>query len=203
MRPLFFILISVVLYTSTSFAQGEEQKPPGKFTLQAIDEEVHLEITVFQGNICNGMTILRSIDSINWETAGTINGYCGSSDFAIVYDFTDKSPVLNKLNYYQVIMEGLGNTTVRSVFVVGTGEDNYAMWPNPAADSSSIYFKNPKQEEHFLHIYTLSGKEVTTFSTTKNVFELDLTTFMSGTYIFAIRRKDGQKIASGKFIVSQ
>lgn len=73
--------------------------------------------------------------------------------------------------------------------------------PNPLQDMTTIYFKNPANQDHELVIYDLSGKRVyEQGQITGDQIPLDASAFPSGFYMFELRR-DGRSVGSGKLVI--
>jgi len=63
-----------------------------KFDVTANHQQVFISCTIGSGNVCNGIEIWRSMDSINFNIVGDIPGICGSLAEPVNYYFIDENP---------------------------------------------------------------------------------------------------------------
>lgn len=79
--------------------------------------------------------------------------------------------------------------------------NNVQVFPNPATDKILFSFANPKNAEHNLTIYDLTGKIVKTFeNNTGSSIECQLFDQNAGMYFYILTGKNGVE-ATGKFII--
>lgn len=195
---LFFVISLLFL---SHFSLRAQEKDAARVSLNTVNGQVYIEITVFQGNVCNGMTIYHSTDSAQYEVIGNITGSCGSTTEAIVYNFEHESPSKNSLNYYYVDLNGIGNSNVASIFVIDPGKDDYVLWPNPTNESSILYFQNDFQELIELDVFNLNGELVFNKSTTDSQFLIESSGLENGCYFFSLRKSGEETFARGKFVI--
>ncbi len=142
LKELFF-LITVLFAADQILAQ--DQPILGKFLITKVGSDVYLNWTINAGSICSGIEIERSTDSIAFENIGNIAGTCGSISEAVTYNFTDKSPITNKKNYYRLIFGGTQISKVISIEFIDVEKLGYQIRPHPLLDNSVIYFENNKK----------------------------------------------------------
>lgn len=166
------------------------------FIAEAKDGKTYLRWTISQGNTCDGITILRSEDQINYTQIGEISGVCGSTDSAQTYLFTDNSPVLNKTNFYKLQFGLAGITATQSVYLFSAG--GYNLYPNPANQQSRLFFANNGKKVPMV-LYNLSGQAVQSIETTDNFFTINTSYLAAGMYFFVVHLP--QSSIKGKLLV--
>lgn len=153
------------------------------FIAEAKDGKTYLRWTLSQGNTCDGITILRSEDQMNYTQIGEISGVCGSTDSAQTYLFTDDNPVLNKTNFYKLQFGLTGITATQSVYLFSTG--GYNLYPNPANQQCRLFFSNNGKKATML-LYNLSGQVVQSIETTDNFFTINTSYLAASMYFFVV-----------------
>lgn len=191
---LFFVLTRLVVFAQHSPTLGH-------FDLSKNNEKVFLNWSITQGNLCNGIEILRSIDKINFERIGGIQGICGSTSSTIEYLFIDEKPVKNKINYYKLELGSLLDFQVLSIEITDIEENGYQVRPNPAVDYTKIYFNNDKRKEHQFSLYNLNGTLVFFTKTEEDIIEINTQSLLPGLYIFDIIGGNNPIKIVGKIIV--
>lgn len=161
---------------------------------------VVLNWTIKGGSTCNGIQIFRSTDSINFSQVGEIVGVCGGSSAPQPYDFTDSSPVKNKVNYYKLQLGQEGFTSVISIEIIEIGKNGNQVRPNPAKDNARIYFANNRYLASNLILYDPSGTILLKQNSDLDYFDLDLTGIPGGAYVFAIFQ-EGNISTTGRIII--
>jgi hypothetical protein len=68
------------------------------FDVIVLSNSVELKWTIKKGNSCDGISILRSKDSLRFNEIGTIPGICDSPDFAESFQFSNNNPIQNQTN---------------------------------------------------------------------------------------------------------
>lgn len=194
-----FLCVWTFLYISVSMAQ--ENEIIARFDVELLNEKVYLDFTIKSGNTCNGIGVLRSTDSTNFDQIYKFNGICGSSSISIDYNYTDVTPEKNKVNYYQLDLADFGFSSVKSILVIDLNSESYFLKGNPLINESILYFNNPNQSVVELKIINHTGKSVYSQITKENFFHLERSVFESGIYYFEIRREGGQGPIYGKVIV--
>lgn len=171
------------------------------FSIDQINGEVLLTVSIHSGNFCNGINLMRSEDSLNWEVIGVIAGYCGSISETVTYNYTDEDPILNKTSYYRADLNGLESTEVRSILVLDFEGKEYILTTNPVTAISYIYFNNAPNSEVTLNLYTYNGQIAHSETTTDAQFEINASEHQNGTYIFTIQDDQGNKLATGRVMI--
>ena len=173
------------------------------FRLTPSNSEVLLSWDIVAGNTCDGISILRSTDGINFQEIELIEGICGSILEPTPYSHLDESPA-SGTNYYK-IQPGLFNESeVLSIQVIIIGGNDHRIQPNPIVDKGRIYFNKEFNEAYTLALYTLDGQLIQFLTTDENYFTVNAGELHNGQFIFRIfqsQRKD--QVTSGKLLVVQ
>ena len=163
--------------------------------------KVLLTWSVTQGNTCNGIQVLRSLDGANFDQIGSIEGICGSTSATLKYQFTDPSPVVNVTNYYRLSLGGIGFSYLVNTEVIDTGEEDYVLAPHPLADESLLIFDNENQELITITFFTERGEIVKEVQTSEQSISLNRSDFGSGVYIFVLQSDGKQPAFTGMLTV--
>ncbi|MGB1518478.1 MAG: T9SS type A sorting domain-containing protein [Crocinitomicaceae bacterium] len=197
MRRIFFALF--VLHIFTSIAQNETVV--GYFHTEELNGYVLLTWNIKQGNTCNGVKVEHSIDSLNFNEIGSIEGICGSNSSDIDYEFTHQSPTLNTVNYYRLFMPGIGYSWVVSRKVIAINNPGYTIAPNPVTSNSVLYFENSNNQRCLLKIMNMAGNVVHLQELFDEQVYLGEIGLESALYFFEIQEVETSTSVRGKFIV--
>lgn len=173
------------------------------FFLIPNNKQVLLYWTIDSGPTCNGISVWRSSDSINYSEIGNIGGVCGSSSSATPYNFTDDSPMLNQINFYKIRLGYSQFSEVKTVSIKYIAPGKLIIKPNPSSDNVVIEFNNDGSDKYELTITNSAGNRVYTkdnFSTDK--IELNTNGWGVGTY-FVTLIESGGKIFHEKLIITK
>lgn len=131
-----------------------------KFDLIQADKEVLLFWTIDSGSTCNAMTIMRSLDGLDYKEIGYIGGVCGNSSSPTPYNFTDENPLLNTVNFYKLQL-GYGQfTEVKSIKVQYIESGKLFVYPNPTIVNTIIEFNNNNSRRYSVIITSSFGNVV-------------------------------------------
>ncbi len=200
-RLFHFTLIQFSLLFLAPSSFGQDGIVNLSFSATEANGNVLLDWTMDQGQTCNGTTITRSTDSLNFKAIGDIQGVCGSTSESVSYSFTDKFPIPNQTNYYRLILGNLGPSQVVKVEIVDIGETGFQVRPNPMTTQGRIYFQNDLSENYVLSVFSVDGTLVYEQSTRSDFFELNANSLEAGLFVFSIETDSGQKNLTGKFLV--
>jgi len=156
LRLIGFLLISGSL--STTYAQNEDVVL--NLSATEFNGKVLLTWSVTQGNTCNGISVLHSTDTTNYNQIGTIEGICGSTAETIAYQFTDDNPNVNQTNYYRLSLGGIGFSYAVNLEVIDAGSQTYIVAPNPVSSESQLIFDNENQENVTITFFNEKGEIV-------------------------------------------
>ena len=163
--------------------------------------KVLLTWSITQGNTCNGIQVLRSLDALNYVQIGSIEGICGSTAATIKYQFTDPNPVLNVTNHYRLSMGGIGFSYPVNTEVIDTGDDDYVLAPHPLVDESVLIFDNENQELITITFFTERGEIVKELQTSEQSVSVHRSDFSIGVYIFVLQSDGKQPAFTGMLTV--
>ena len=151
------ILIAFLLL---SFQLNAQEPHPilNYFTASVFQNSILLDWEIKGGETCNGMTLLRSSDSINFIEIADFPGICGDLNSANRYSHTDQSPIADSYNFYKVRLGAQGDTDVIKLFFVLIDGDSYSIFSDESNDSITIYFKNSENEIFEFNIIDQQGK---------------------------------------------
>lgn len=201
MPSIKIILLSFTLMCQVQKMNGQTQTVLDDLTVFESNGNIHLLWTITSGNICNGIQIYRSTDSVNFDPIGEIPGVCGSSSTAKPYSFTDLNPVKNKINYYRIELGGLGFGGHIAYELIDIANKSYQVRPNPIVDEAKLYFSNEDNIKCQFILYNLNRISVLTLETNESFFNINVQGLIAGIYCFQIVAQDRMPTTNGKLIV--
>jgi len=178
------------------------QNPPMllSFELNRFQNELLVTWEIESGNLCTGLKVEHSSDSINFTSIYEYPGICGSSTANERYSFSHTNPIANARNYYRINLNTNGVSAILGITFIKLEESGYALFPMPIESGSKLYFSNDNNETTDFSIYNSSGAVVLSIEGLKtNELSLDELNLPLGVYHFKIMVAD-RKI-EGKFIV--
>lgn len=152
------------------------------------------------GGQCQGTKIFRSLDDLNFEQIGHIDGICGSTDAEETYTFFDTVPHPNTYNHYKLEMGFQGFSTSVTVFFEDFGNNDYSLFSDHATGSFRILYSNDLKNEAVLEVYDRFGNAVYGDVSTSSDIQFQTTGWRSGLYIFRISGVSKADIV-GKFYI--
>lgn len=132
-------------------------------------------------------TMERSMDGLNFEQAGIIDG-AGNTSSTINYTFTDDKP-LKDITYYRLKQIDFdGKFQYSNIITVNT--NNYSkmvsIYPNPAKNTLNLSYTANAQQLVTINVYTTFGKHIYTISFVSekgNIIKpIDISNIESGIY---------------------
>ncbi len=195
----YYILFSLIVNVVTCFPQ---QVSVSDFILLQDGKTARLYWVVDSGATCNGIDILRSGDSLNYNKVGEILGVCGSANTAVSYSFIDLHPNINSQNYYKLQL-GLGIfSDVRVLFIKYIEPGKLIVKRNPSGDKISLEFNNDNLGTLSLAIFDNSGRSIYSLNEIE-VGEITLynSDFSTGIYYYSIFNKDRTTLFKGKLVL--
>lgn len=199
-RNLSYLLFSVFVFVLILPIKAQDEISLDYFEASQNEDEVLLKWAISKGSFCNGITITRSSDSLYFEAIGRIEGVCGSPDFQQPYSFVDEAPLSNQKNYYKLELGTTEFSAVISIDVIQRNEEGYQIIPHPMKTQSRIYFDNPDDKAHNIHVFNLNGQLVYEAITSGSFFELDGKYWPAGMLLFQIIHEE--KYIQGKILIS-
>jgi hypothetical protein len=180
---------------------GQNEDVIGKLSAVQFNGKILLSWNIQKGYTCNGITIERSLDSLNFEPVGSIEGVCGSATAVVEYDFTDISPELNSINYYRLLLGGVGYSWVVSENIIDISSNGFVMAPNPVENQAVLYFENGAQLGYNFKIINAQGVVVHSEVISTDEIDVDVHAYQSGIYFFLLEGIESSTILRGKFLV--
>jgi len=180
------------------------QNPPMlvAFEVNRFQNSIIVNWEIESGNLCSGLQVEHSSDSINFTSIYDYPGVCGSSTANERYTFTHANPITNSKNYYRINLGTNGISEILSITFVKVEEDGYALFPMPVESNSKIYFSNDNNETVDFFVFNSAGAEVIKQEGLKtNEIGLGKLTLPLGIYHFNILI--GKHKIEGKFIVAK
>ena len=196
-RLIAFFLISGSL--STIYAQNEHVVL--NLSATEFNGKVLLTWSVTQGNTCNGISVLHTTDTTNYDQIGTIEGICGSTAETIAYQFTDENPSVNQTNYYKLSLGGIGFSYAVNLDVIDAGSQTYLVAPNPVSSESQLIFDNENQENVTITFFNEKGELIHEEMSSEQSIVIDREKFKQGVYFFVLKSDGSIESFSGKFSV--
>lgn len=194
-----YILI-VLLFTGSILVQAQNPPMLLSFEVNRFQNELLVTWEIESGNLCTGLKVEHSSDSINFTSIFEYPGICGSSSANERYSFSHKNPNANARNYYRINLNTNGVSAILGITFIKLEESGYALFPMPIESGSKLYFSNENNGTADIAIFNSSGAVVLNLEGLKtNELSLDKINLPLGVYHFKIMVAD-RKI-EGKFIV--
>lgn len=201
-KRVLIIFINVFLLFSFISAKAQHVNL-SNFYLIPNNKEVLLYWTIDSGPTCNGITVWHSSDSVNYEEIGNIGGVCGSSSSATPYNFTDKSPLLNLVNYYKLRLGYAQFTEVKTITLKYTEPGKLYVYPNPSINQAKIEFNNDRNKEFSLTITNSIGNVIyKKEGVTESEIYLDTSSWNNGSYYITLTDDSGNALKE-KLIITK
>lgn len=179
---------------------GQDVSILNNFNAFEAEGKVTLNWVIKSGSTCNGITIFRSVDEVNFEIIGDIQGVCGNLSQPEPYSFVDMNPVKNAINCYKLELGNYGFTEAVKIEIIDIGTSGYQIRPHPISATGKIFFSNKQLSSHQITFYNAEGKIVYASITEQEFFEIDGRNFSSGLYFFVISNLDGNASITGKIV---
>jgi len=176
------------------------------FSAQKNDDYVKIKWKTTAEINNNYFLLQKSIDCETFETIASIQG-AGNSTEPIEYSYID-SEIKNDILYYRLIQVDFdGTSETFQTVVVNTNKNlnefSLIIYPQPIEGIAKINFKVPEEGLYNFKIYNIVGETI--FSSKlmgvngENWFEINMTAFNSGTYIFSLSDDNGREITQKAF----
>lgn len=188
----FFLLLLLWLPSHLSVAVAQE--PPGTgivhFGLVQLGAGVRVEVTLEAGFTCNGIQLLRSADSVQFESIGLIGGVCGNTTEEVSYDFYDPQPLDGRKHYYSLLLGGRIPSEVLSIKLLDFQKIGFVMWPNPAREQVFLRWQNELEQLYVVELLGPAGQPIEVWESRDNELLLQLQAKPFGMYFIRLRNKD-------------
>jgi Secretion system C-terminal sorting domain len=190
----------IIAFLNTNLLGSQVNSALGRFTATEVNDLVLLQWEMNSGNVCQGIEIFRSEDSLDFVHIGHISGICGSISEPVPFEYTDLSPVVNKKSYYKIQLGLLGSSQIISTYVSKPGVDGFLLKPNPVNDIATIEFNNDNGGLTNLKLFDIKRNLILEKETRSQSIILDLGLYDAGLYLFTINKESGEVI-KGKILV--
>ncbi len=167
-------------------------------TIRESELAVHIECTIRAGNTCNGLSIMRSKDGINYNQIGAVTGICGDERVSVKYNIIDGKPFLNTINYYQIEPGGFEVSETVSIYVSDLKGKTILLFPNP----SNLYLEMLVQQElvsHTVQISDMNGLTLWRSEILNSKFELNIGHLLPGIYVVQVYDAEQRIVAKSRF----
>lgn len=192
-RHIYFLLFWLLLGTAWASVQEPVGTGIARFSVVQLGTGVRVEVTLQAGFTCNGIQLLRSTDSVQFETAALIGGVCGSSSEEVSYDFYDAQPLNGQRLYYSLLLGGRIPSEVLSVRLLDFSKTGFVMWPNPARERLQLQIDNEQEQLFELQLVDLRGSVLVGWELRGSAFDLPLPLLPAGLYLVRLQnRSSGQ-----------
>ena len=171
------------------------------FNINEYNGNVYIDITLSEGNTCNGIIIQRSLDTIYFEEITHLEGICGNTSFPTSYNFLDENPIINQTSYYRVQFGNNIYSEIIEIFIIDCQDNEYQLRPHPANDETTLYFNNQPGITYELTLFNIGGTKVLTSKSSSNNFLIETSTLINGFYVFSINKGSANKSINGQLIV--
>lgn len=195
-----FVLFILCFLTSASLLFGQKTFSYSNFYAVKGNGFVTLNWTMNSGNVCSGVKILRSDDSITFTTVGFFQGVCGSGTEDVSYEYSDTTVTTNRTYFYRLELNGLGYTNIVSVDYFSIAANEYTIQPHPIVKESILRFRNSFQTTHTLQLFSTDGKLIFESSSNKDYFSVNSSLVPAGYYVFVIADLSKKVVASGHIV---
>lgn len=172
------------------------------FTVFQYNEDIYLSWTISRGSTCNGITIERSENGLDFDVIHYISGVCGSADFAQNYSFIDQNPLPNTENHYRLELGLQGYSETVSLRFISPGEEGFMLYPNPASDLINVRFSNQSGHNHLLEIVSLVGNVIYSETTRNNVFQKEISQYPQGVYLMRLTNEVNGNSFTRKLVIT-
>ncbi len=179
---------------------GQDVSILNNFNAFEAEGRVTINWVIKSGSTCNGITIFRSVDEVNFEVIGDIQGVCGNLSQPEPYSFVDVNPVKNAINCYKLELGNYGFSEAVKIEIIDIGNSGYQIRPHPITSTGKIFFSNKQLSSHKITIYNAEGKVVYGSFTEQDFFEVNSVDFSSGLYFFDISNLAGNASITGKIV---
>lgn len=191
------IIPFIILLLNTLNLNAQADFMLNHFSLYEVGETIVLDWTIKEGSVCNGISVFRSTDGVNYEKIGDLFGVCGDITKAENYTFVDKNPVGASFNYYKLELGLNGFTNPVSVYFADMEGNTSLFAPNPSNGDGTFYYR--ENGDVVIQIFNGQGQKVYEILSEGKKTNVDLSFLKSGVYQYIIQ---GEKTkAVGRIVI--
>lgn len=151
MKNVLFFLILIPFW-------GFGQVQLNYFNLTQHQQQVILSFEIAAGNTCNGISIERSIDGVQFTSIYEFEGICGDPGFAIPYNYTDHTPLYNQVSYYRLNFGGTEQSEIYAITIGNYGNVGYLIRSFSGEKKIEFSIDLSVWASSILSFYTVDGK---------------------------------------------
>jgi hypothetical protein len=108
----------------------------------------------------NHFTVFRSLDALNWEQIGKVEGN-GTTSLPNSYSFTDNQPIDGGISYYRLLQTDFDGMQewlpIVSVDLNGCGTISARVFPNPTSDKLNVQLNSKRPFNGVIAVYDAKG----------------------------------------------
>lgn len=170
------------------------------FNAEKVNDKVQLSWAISKGNLCYGTKILHSKDRVNFNEIGRIDGICGDYNEYRLFEFTDRNPTKDQLNYYRLVINNVVYSEIVSLHFHDLSEINYLVFPQPINNIGKLIFDNPNHQLIEFQLYSESGRIVKDYLINQDMIHFNAAEYEPGSYYFFLIKPDNETI-KGRIII--
>jgi len=189
------IFLTILLFVFNCHLATAQDTIFSAFNARQTNDGILITFTIRSGITCSGVRILRGENENTFFEIHEFIGVCGSVNTEESYTFTDHTPLKNQNNFYKLDLGSLGlaSSTI-AVYYIDYGQDGFSVFPNPAVESSTIYFENFNSDLHQFIFYDIEGRAVHSGETAGNRIDISSRITGRGSFYFRIYRNSEPRI---------
>lgn len=172
------------------------------FNVEKVADKIQLSWAISRGNLCYGTKILHSIDRINFQEIGRVDGICGDYNEYRLYEFTDRNPTKDQPNYYRLIINNVVYSEIVSLHYHDLSENNFLVYPQPINNIGNLIFDNPNHQLVEFQMHSESGRIVKEYLINQEVIHINAAEFEPGYYYFSLKKPDNE-IIKGRIVITK
>jgi len=142
----------------------------------------------------------RSLDAVNFEIVGTVNG-AGNSNFMRNYSLNDVKPY-NGVSYYRLRQVDFNGDqeifTPVAVYLTGAAGSSMNVYPNPATETATLSINGQYKGKAVLQIIDITGRNISkqqiNLTEGSNAIKLDVDGLANGKYLIHVTLSDGTRM---------
>jgi hypothetical protein len=191
-------LIQIFFVLLISFSTAAQEVIYKDFNVYSANGKIYITCTIQGGNTCNGITLYRSEDSLQFDILEHLPGTCGNTDYDQKYTFTDHNPIKNKRSWYRLYLGGQGYTEALGTeyYDVSSGILIRRIHEN----TYQLHLNNPLRNNYLFNLYTITGQLLLSriYNTDQLIIDTDF--YGNQALLFELTNTQGSERYTGKLI---
>jgi len=196
LRSMGRLLIAFVLFHAVALACAQDAEHPfiQSFSLTVLEGRIHVEWVMSGGSTCDGSSVERSADGIEFEEVHRIEGLCGDPEFPAPFDWFDEVPPELSTVRYRIAFSGQGRSSVKSVeFRQLTGSEQ-RVFPVPSTGEATLLLRASLSALVDLAVMDPAGRVVLQEERSGREHVIDMGDWPAGVYTY-LAVTDGRRFA--------